>query len=155
MRGDPARDAEHLASLQLCGLSPAARTSASAGAGGAGAARERPGRCRRSKGRGGGGRTKQSHACLTAGLKQTHCWTMFFFFQYPQCLETLHQSIGVFLGCIQMLFYTTSRTLNEHHLIAPLFVLAQYESATSRAAGMQTLHSCTAPWNKGYIKHAT
>lgn len=50
-----------------------------------------------------------------------------------------------FLECIQMFFYTTPRTSNEHCTIPPLFVLIQCESAASRAAGMQSLHSCTTP----------
>lgn len=60
-----------------------------------------------------------------------------------------------FLGCIQTLFYTSSRTLNEHHIIVSLLILARCEPATSKAAGMQRLHSCTAPWNRGYTKPAT
>lgn len=90
------------------------RTNASPGAGCAGTAGKRPERCRCGKGRRAGGKqgtpTPASPWVFTR-LTARQCG---FFFLFLQCLETLHQSIWGVSGCIRMLFYTTSRTLNEH-----------------------------------------
>lgn len=57
------------------------------------------------------------------------------------------------LGCISMRLYTTFNILNEHRIIAPIFVLTQCEPATSTLAGMKS-HSYAAAWSRSCTKCA-
>lgn len=149
--GDLAGGAEHLASPQLCALSPVPRTSASARAGVGGLRVRGLGDAGTAKAEEMGGERRESHACLITGLQQTHCRPMFWFFFFHFIVWKRCITVGFLFQDAFKCFFTPLPGLEMNIISSPLYL---YWHGV-RAAGMQGSHSCTAPWTKGYIKHAT